>query len=158
MDRVLLTLAGANRLQAELKKLKSVERPRIIAAIAEARSHGDLSENAEYDAAKEQQAFVEGRIAELNSQLSVAEVIDPSKLNPSGKVIFGAFIELFDEQKEAKVTYQLVGDLEANLEKGQISLSSPMGKALIGKQQGDEVVVNAPAGDQIYEVLSVSYQ
>ncbi len=158
MDRVLLTVVGANRLQAELKKLKSVERPRIIAAIAEARSHGDLSENAEYDAAKEQQAFVEGRIAELNSQLSVAEVIDPSKLNPSGKVIFGAFIELFDEQKEAKVTYQLVGDLEANLEKGQISLSSPMGKALIGKQQGDEVVVNAPAGDQIYEVLSVSYQ
>ena len=158
MDRVLLTVNGAERLHAELKNLKSVERPKVIAAIAEARSHGDLSENAEYEAAKEQQAFIEGRIAKLNSQLTIAEVIDPAKLTASGKVIFGAFVKLFDEQKEKEVTYQVVGDLEADLAKGQISLGSPMGKALIGKQEGDEVVVKAPAGDQIYEVLSVSYQ
>lgn len=158
MDRVLLTVAGAERLHAELKNLKSVERPKVIAAIAEARSHGDLSENAEYEAAKEQQAFIEGRIAELNSQLTIAEVIDPGKLTASGKVIFGAFVKLFDEQKEKEVTYQVVGDLEADLAKGQISLGSPMGKALIGKQEGDEVVVKAPAGEQTYEVLSVSYQ
>lgn len=158
MERVLITAAGAKRLHAELKNLKSVERPKVIAAIAEARSHGDLSENAEYDAAKEQQAFIEGRIAELNSQLSIAEVIDPTKLNATGKVVFGAYVTLFDEQKEKEVTYQLVGNLEADLAKGQISLSSPMGKALIAKQEGDEVIVKAPAGDQIYEVLSVRYQ
>ena len=158
MDRVLLTVTGAERLHAELKNLKSVQRPKVIAAIAEARSHGDLSENAEYDAAKEQQAFIEGRIAELNSQLSIAEVIDPTKLNANGKVIFGAYVTLFDEQKEKEVTYQLVGNLEADLAKSQISLSSPMGKAMIAKQSGDEVIVKAPAGDQVYEVLSVRYQ
>ncbi len=158
MDRVLLTVTGAERLHAELKNLKSVQRPKVIAAIAEARSHGDLSENAEYDAAKEQQAFIEGRIAELNSQLSIAEVIDPTKLNANGKVVFGAYVTLFDEQKEKEVTYQLVGNLEADLAKSQISLSSPMGKALIAKQSGDEVIVKAPAGDQVYEVLSVRYQ
>ena len=158
MDRVLLTVTGAERLHAELKNLKSVRRPKVIAAIAEARSHGDLSENAEYDAAKEQQAFIEGRIAELNSQLSIAEVIDPTKLNANGKVVFGAYVTLFDEQKEKEVTYQLVGNLEADLAKSQISLSSPVGKALIGKQEGDEVIVKAPAGDQVYEVLSVRYQ
>jgi len=158
MDRFLLTVTGAERLHAELKNLKSVQRPKVIAAIAEARSHGDLSENAEYDAAKEQQAFIEGRIAELNSQLSIAEVIDPTKLNANGKVIFGAYVTLFDEQKEKEVTYQLVGNLEADLAKSQISLSSPMGKALIAKQSGDEVIVKAPAGDQVYEVLSVRYQ
>ena len=158
MDRVLITVSGAERLHAELKNLKSVRRPKVILAIAEARSHGDLSENAEYDAAKEQQAFIEGRIAELNSQLSIAEVIDPTKLSANGKVVFGAYVKLFDEQKEKEVTYQLVGNLEADLAKGQISLSSPMGKALIAKQEGDEVVVKAPAGDQVYEVLSVRYQ
>ncbi|HAY46305.1 MAG TPA: transcription elongation factor GreA [Gammaproteobacteria bacterium] len=158
MDRFLLTVTGAERLHAELKNLKSVQRPKVIAAIAEARSHGDLSENAEYDAAKEQQAFIEGRIAELNSQLSIAEVIDPTKLNANGKVVFGAYVTLFDEQKEKEVTYQLVGNLEADLAKSQISLSSPMGKALIAKQSGDEVIVKAPAGDQVYEVLSVRYQ
>ena len=158
MDRVLITVSGAERLHAALKNLKSVRRPKVILAIAEARSHGDLSENAEYDAAKEQQAFIEGRIAELNSQLSIAEVIDPTKLSANGKVVFGAYVKLFDEQKEKEVTYQLVGNLEADLAKGQISLSSPMGKALIAKQEGDEVVVNAPAGDQVYEVLSVRYQ
>jgi transcription elongation factor GreA len=158
MDRVLITVTGAERLHAELKNLKSVQRPKVIAAIAEARSHGDLSENAEYDAAKEQQAFVEGRIAELNSQLSIAEVIDPTKLNANGKVVFGAYVTLFDEQKEKEVTYQVVGNLEADLAKSQISLSSPVGKALIGKQEGDEVVVKAPAGDQVYEVLSIRYQ
>jgi transcription elongation factor GreA len=158
MERVLVTVIGAERLHAELKNLKSVRRPKVIAAIAEARSHGDLSENAEYDAAKEQQAFIEGRIAELNSQLSIAEVIDPTKLNANGKVVFGAYVKLFDEQKKSEVTYQLVGNLEADLSKGQISLSSPMGKALIAKQEGDEVLVKAPAGDQVYEVLSVRYQ
>ncbi len=157
MDRVLLTLKGAERLKIELKNLKSVERPKVIAAIAEARSHGDLSENAEYDAAKEQQGFIEGRIKELESQLSVAEVIDPTKLNASGKVIFGARVKLYDEEADREVQYQIVGDLEADIERGQISLSSPIGRALIGKMEGDEFTFRAPAGEKTYEVISVSY-
>ncbi len=157
MDRVLLTLKGAERLKVELKNLKSVERPKVIAAIAEARSHGDLSENAEYDAAKEQQGFIEGRIKELESQLSVAEVIDPTKLNASGKVIFGARVKLYDEEADREVQYQIVGDLEADIERGQISLSSPIGRALIGKMEGDEFTFRAPAGEKTYEVISVSY-
>lgn len=157
MDRVLLTLKGAERLRNELKNLKSVERPKVIAAISEARSHGDLSENAEYDAAKEQQGFIEGRIKELESQLSIAEVIDPTKLNHSGKVIFGARVKLYDEQTDREVQYQIVGDLEADIERGQISLSSPIGRALIGKMEGDEFTFRAPAGEKTYEVISVSY-
>lgn len=157
MNRVLLTVKGAERLQAELKNLKSVERPRVIEAIAEARSHGDLSENAEYDAAKEQQGFIEGRIKELEGQLGIAEVIDPSKLNADGKVVFGALVELYDENADKEVSYQIVGDLEANIEQGQISLSSPIGKALIGKFEGDEVTYDAPGGVRSYEILSVSY-
>lgn len=157
MNRVLLTAKGADRLQAELKNLKSVERPKVIEAIAEARSHGDLSENAEYDAAKEQQGFIEGRIKELESQLGIAEVIDPAKLNANGKVVFGALVELYDENEDKEVSYQIVGDLEANIEKGQISLSSPIGKALIGKFEGDEVTYDAPGGVRSYEVLSVRY-
>ena len=153
-----ITSDGFTRLQEELKTLKNEERPAVIKAIAAAREHGDLSENAEYHAARERQSFIEGRIAELNSQLSIAEVIDPTKLNANGKVVFGAYVTLFDEQKEKEVTYQLVGNLEADLAKSQISLSSPMGKALIAKQSGDEVIVKAPAGDQVYEVLSVRYQ
>ena len=157
MTRVLLTAKGAAELQAELKNLKSVERPKVIAAIAEARAHGDLSENAEYDAAKEQQAFIEGRIKELSANLSIAEVIDPSKLNVSGKVIFGSSVKLYDEQADSEVSYQIVGDLEADISKSKISLSSPIGRALIGKLEGDEFTFEAPSGEKSYEVLSVTY-
>ena len=157
MNRVLLTAKGAAVLQAELKNLKSVERPKVIAAIAEARAHGDLSENAEYDAAKEQQGFVEGRIKELESNLSIAEVIDPAKLNAEGKVVFGALVKLYDEQANAKVSYQIVGDLEADISHGKISLSSPIGKALIGKFDGDEFTFQAPSGEKTYEILEVAY-
>lgn len=157
MDRVLLTAKGAVRLQAELKNLKSVERPKVIAAIAEARAHGDLSENAEYDAAKEMQGFVEGRIKELDSQLGIAEVIDPSKLNAQGKVVFGTLVKLYDEEADAEVSYQIVGDMEADISEGRISLSSPIGRALIGKHEGDEFTFQAPAGEKTFEVLQVSY-
>ena len=157
MDRVLLTKKGAEALQAELKNLKSVERPKVIQAIAEARSHGDLSENAEYDAAKEQQGFIEGRIKELEGNLGVAEVIDPSKLNAKGKVVFGALVKLYDIDTEKEVSYQVVGDLEADIHHGRISLSSPIGKALIGKYEGDEFTFEAPSGEKAYEVVSVAY-
>ena len=157
MDRVLLTAKGAERLQAELKNLKSNERPKVIAAIAEARSHGDLSENAEYDAAKELQGFVEGRIKELESHLSIAEVIDPTKLNAQGKVVFGALVKLYDIDADNEVSYQIVGDLEADIDKGQVSLSSPIGRALIGKHESDEFTFQAPSGEKTYEVLKVSY-
>ena len=157
MDRVLLTAKGAVRLQAELKNLKSVERPKVIAAIAEARAHGDLSENAEYDAAKEMQGFVEGRIKELDSQLGIAEVIDPTKLNAQGKVVFGTLVKLYDEEADAQVSYQIVGDMEADISEGRISLSSPIGRALIGKYEGDEFTFQDPAGEKTFEVLEVSY-
>ncbi len=157
IERVILTSAGAEKLRAELKNLKSVQRPKVIAAIAEARSHGDLSENAEYDAAKEQQGFIEGRIAELEGSLSIAEVIDPGSLANSGKVVFGVKVDLYDEGKDSEVTYQLVGNLEADLEHGKISISSPIGKALLGKEEGDEVEVDAPGGKRVYEILKVNY-
>ncbi|MFT5137458.1 MAG: transcription elongation factor GreA [Arenicella sp.] len=157
MDRVLITAKGAVRLQAELKNLKSVERPKVISAISEARSHGDLSENAEYDAAKEMQGFVEGRIKELESRLGVAEVIDPKKLNAQGKVVFGALVKLYDEEANVEVIYQIVGDMEADISEGRISLSSPIGKALIGRHEGDEFTFQAPAGEKSFEVLEVSY-
>ena len=156
-ERVVLTSRGAEELKAELKKLKSTDRPNVIAAIAEARAHGDLSENAEYDAAKEQQGFIEGRIAELEGNLSIAEVIDPAVIAVEGKVVFGAMVQLYDEQQDSEVSYQLVGNLEADLEKARISISSPIGRALIGKEVGDEVVVNAPSGNRVYEILDVSY-
>ena len=156
-ERVILTHAGAEQLRAELKRLKSVERPRAIDAIAEARAHGDLSENAEYDAAREQQGFIEGRIGQLESSLAIAEVIDPAKIGADGRVVFGATLELYDAHKRDKVTYQLVGHLEADLEKGRISTNSPIGRALIGKQEGDEIEVDAPAGKRMYEILSVRY-
>jgi transcription elongation factor GreA len=158
MSRVLLTVNGAEKLQQELARLKKTERPRIIEAIAEARSHGDLSENAEYDAAKDQQGFIEGRIAELDSQLSNAEIIDPKKLNVVGKVVFGAYVHLYEFDVEVEVTYQIVGELEADLELGQISLSSPIGRALIGKQEGDELEVITPGGTRGYEILKVRYE
>lgn len=157
MDRVLITKVGAERLQAELKNLKSVERPKIIQAIAEARAHGDLSENAEYHAAKEQQSFVEGRIKELEGNLGIAEIIDTAKLNVADKVVFGAKVKLYDEQADSEVSYQIVGDLEADISHGRISLSSPIGRALIGKHEGDEFTFDAPSGEKAYEILEVSY-
>ncbi len=157
MDRVLLTAKGAAELQAELKNLKSVERPKVIEAIAEARAHGDLSENAEYHAAREQQSFIEGRIKELEGNLGVAEVIDPSKLNVSDKVVFGALVKLYDVDADKEVSYQIVGDLEADIDKGKISLSSPIGRALIGKLVDDEFTFQAPAGEKTYEVVEVRY-
>ena len=157
-ERVVLTSNGAKELQAELKKLKSVDRPNVIAAISEARSHGDLSENAEYDAAKEQQGFIEGRIAELESSLSIAEIIDPKKIGQDGKVVFGAYVDLYDTKQDCNFSYQLVGNLEADLSKGRISISSPIGKSLLGKLVDDEIKVIAPGGTRVYEILSVSYK
>lgn len=157
MTRVLLTIDGAAKLREELKRLKSVERPRVIEAIAEARAHGDLSENAEFDAAKDQQGFIEGRISELENQLSRAEVIDPAKLNAGGKVVFGARVDLYDVDDDAEVSYQIVGELEADLDNAQISVTSPIGRALIGKHQGDEVDVETPGGRRSYEIVKVRY-
>ena len=157
MDRVLITAKGAEQLSAELKNLKSVERPKVIEEIAVARAHGDLSENAEYDAAKESQGFIEGRIKELEANLSVAEVIDPSKLNVSGKVVFGTLVTLYDVDAGKEVQYQVVGDLEADINKGKISISSPIGRALIGKLEDDEFTFQAPAGEKAYEVIKVEY-
>lgn len=158
MTRVLLTSEGAQRLQEELQRLKRIDRPAIIEAIAEARAHGDLSENAEYHAAREQQGFIEGRIAELDAKLAVAEVIDPTRLNPRGKVIFGAWVELWEEEGDREVCYRIVGELEANIDQRMISHASPIAKALIGKTEGDEVEFQAPGGMRRYEVLAVRYQ
>lgn len=155
MTRVLLTASGAEKLREELKRLKKVERPRIIEAIAEARAHGDLSENAEYDAAKDQQGFIEGRIAELESQLSMAEVIDPRTLNAGDRVVFGAWVDLYDVDDDVEVSYQIVGELEADLDNKQISVASPIGRALIGKHEGDEVNVDTPGGTRTYEIVKV---
>lgn len=158
MTRVLLTASGAEKLQQELKRLKSIERPRVIEAIAEARSHGDLSENAEYEAAKNQQSFIEGRIAELEQQLAHAEIIDPRALNVRDKVVFGCYVALYDMESEIEVEYQIVGELEADLESGQISVTSPIGRALIGKEVGEEVDVHTPGGLRSYEVLQVVFK
>lgn len=157
-ERVLLTPQGEITLRAELKQLKSKDRPKVIAAIAEARAHGDLSENAEYHAAREQQSFIEGRIKELDSKLSIAEVIDSSKSSVQGKVIFGTYVGLYDITTEEEVTYQIVGDLEADLKKGKISVSSPLARALIGKEVDDEVSFEAPAGLKEFEVVDVRYE
>jgi transcription elongation factor GreA len=157
MERIPMTAEGHAALQAELKNLKSVERPNIIAAIAEARSHGDLSENAEYHAAKEKQSFIEGRISELDDKLARADVIDVSKLG-GGKIRFGATVSLIDVDSEEEVTYKIVGDDEANVREGKISISSPIARALIGKEEGDEAEVAAPAGARAYEVTKVEYR
>ncbi|MBD3768738.1 MAG: transcription elongation factor GreA [Rhodobacterales bacterium] len=157
MERIPMTAEGHAALQAELKNLKSVERPNIIAAIAEARSHGDLSENAEYHAAKEKQSFIEGRISELDDKLARADVIDVSKLG-GGKIRFGATVSLIDVDSEEEVTYKIVGDDEANVKEGKISISSPIARALIGKEEGDEAEVAAPAGARAYEVTKVEYR
>lgn len=157
MKRSPMTTKGAERLRAEVERLKSVERPRIIAAIAEARAHGDLKENAEYHAAREQQGFVEGRIQELEAALSYAEVIDISRLNPNGKVVFGATVELLDESNNGEVSYQIVGDLEADIKQRLIAVNSPLARALIGKSEGDSFEFQAPNGVKSYEILSVRY-
>lgn len=157
MSKVPLTVNGAELLRAELQRLKSVERPSVIAAIAEARSHGDLSENAEYDAAKERQGFVEGRIAELESKLSNAQIIDPKLLDADGRCVFGSTVELEDSESGDSVTYQIVGDDEADIKSGKISISSPIARALIGKYPGDVADVQAPGGLRQYEVLDVKY-
>ena len=157
MKRTPLTHHGAERLRAEAAHLKKVMRPQIIAAIAEARAHGDLKENAEYHAAREQQSFTEGRIRHLDSELSGAQVIDITKLNPGGKVVFGATVTLYDGEKDSEVTYQVVGDLESDIKQFRIAITSPIARAMIGKEEGDEIVVNAPAGELIYEIVSVEY-
>lgn len=157
MSKVPLTATGAIKLREELQRLKSEERPRIINAIAEARAHGDLKENAEYHAAKEQQSFIEGRIADIESQLSNAQIIDVTTLNPNGKVVFGTTVDLVDEESGGAVTYQIVGDLEADIKQGKISVSSPISRALIGKEEGDVAVVKAPGGERHYEIMAVRY-
>ncbi len=157
MKKTPMTVDGAEKLRVELHRLKTVERPRIVQAIADARSHGDLSENAEYHAAKEQQGFVEGRIAELESKVSSAQIIDPRAVNADGKVVFGATLNLMDEQSEQEVTYQIVGDHEADIAQGKISISSPIARALIGKVEGDVVEVQVPNGVRSYEILEVRY-
>ncbi len=157
-DRVLLTPEGEITLRAELKQLKRGDRPAIIAAIAEARAHGDLSENAEYHAAREQQSFIEGRIKELESKLSIAEVIDASKSSVQNKVIFGTTVVLFDLESETEVTYKIVGDLETDLDKGKVSVSSPLARALIGKKIDDEISFQAPAGLKEFEVVDIRFK
>lgn len=157
MRKVPLTTAGAQMLRTELQQLKTVERPRIIQAIQEARSHGDLSENAEYDAAKERQAFIEGRIAELEGKLANAQVIDPVHIDGDGRCVFGSTVDLQDVDSEEKVTYQIVGDDEADIKQGKISVSSPIARALIGKYSGDVAEVQAPGGVKSYEILDVRY-
>ena len=157
MNNVPLTTNGAELLRTELHRLKTVERPSVIAAIAEARSHGDLSENAEYDAAKERQAFVEGRIQEVEGKLSAAQIIDPKLLDAEGRCVFGATIDLEDLDSGDKVTYQIVGDDEADLKVGKISVSSPIARALIGKYAGDIAEVQAPGGVREYEINDVKY-
>lgn len=157
MSKVPMTVTGAEKLKTEVHRLKTVERPRIIQAIAEARSHGDLSENAEYHAAKEQQGFIEGRIADLEAKLSNAQVIDPLTLNANGRVVFGATVELLDGNTQKEVTYQIVGEEEADIAQGKISISSPIARALIGRESGDEVEVRVPDGLRRYEILDIRY-
>lgn len=157
MNRAPLTKQGAERLREELKHLKSVVRPRIINAIAEARAHGDLKENAEYHAAREEQGFTEGRIKELEHSLSTAQVIDVAKLNAAPRIVFGATVELEDIEGGKSVRYQIVGDLEADIKENRISVSSPIARALIGKEEGDLVEFAAPSGAREFEVLSVDY-
>lgn len=157
MNKVPMTVAGERSLREELDHLKSEARPQVIAAIAEAREHGDLKENAEYHAAREQQGFIEGRIQEIESKLSVAQVIDVTKLPKTGKVIFGVTVSLMNLDTDAEVTYRIVGEDEADIKSGRISVTSPIARALIGKEEGDVVVVKTPGGDVEYEIGSVEY-
>lgn len=157
MNHPPITAAGATRLRAELEELKSVKRPAVIEAIAEARAHGDLKENAEYAAAREQQGFIEGRIKQLEGELSHAQIIDVTKLTAGDKVVFGATVTLLDTTTEQEVTYQIVGDLEADIKQRLIAISSPIARALIGKHEGDEVTLEAPGGTHEFEILEVKY-
>lgn len=158
MPTIPLTLRGAELLKEELQRLKHVERPAVITAIAEARAQGDLSENAEYDAARERQGFIEGRIAELESKLANAQVIDPRLVEADGRVVFGATVDLEDPGTKHQVTYQIVGDDEADIKEGKISVSSPIARALIGRYAGDMAMVAAPGGNREYEILDVRYE
>ncbi|MBS1189420.1 MAG: GreA/GreB family elongation factor [Rhodocyclaceae bacterium] len=158
MSKIPLTVAGAEKLRAELHRLKTVDRPNVIAAIAEARSHGDLSENAEYDAAKERQGFIEGRIQEVEGKLSNAQIIDPKLLDADGRCVFGATVDLEDQDSGDQFTYQIVGEDEADIKAGKLSVGAPMARALIGKYAGDIAQVQAPGGVREYEVLDVRYE
>ncbi len=157
MATIPITKRGAEILKAELHKLKTVERPWVINAISEARAQGDLSENAEYEAAKDRQGFIEGRIQEVEGKLSAAQIIDPTELDAGGRVVFGATVLLEDEDSGDRVTYQIVGEDEADLKKGLVNIGSPIARALIGKEEGDTAVVMAPGGEKAYEVVAVSY-
>ena len=157
MATIPLTKRGAEKLKAELHRLKTVDRPAVIAAIAEARAQGDLSENAEYEAAKDRQGFIEGRIMEVEGKLSAAQIIDPAELDAGGRVVFGATVELEDEDSGTAVKYQIVGEDEADLKLGLINVSSPIARALIGKEEGDVAVVMAPGGERSYEIVAVKY-
>ena len=158
MTKVPMTVEGAERLKAELQRLKSVERPAIIQAIAEARSHGDLSENADYDAARERQGFIEGRIAEIEHKLAGAQVIDPASIDADGRVVFGATVEIEDAESGARRRWQIVGDDEADVKEQKVSVNSPLARALIGKREGDSVEVQAPGGARTYEIVTVGYR
>jgi transcription elongation factor GreA len=158
MSKVPLTVAGAEKLRTELHRLKTVDRPAVIAAIAEARAHGDLSENAEYDAAKERQGFVEGRIQEVEGKLSNAQIIDPALLDADGRCVFGATVEIEDQDSGDAVTYQIVGEDEADIKAGKLSIASPMARALIGKYAGDIAQVQAPGGVREFEIIDVRYE
>ena len=158
MATIPITLRGAEKLKAELHRLKTVDRPWVINAIAEARAQGDLSENAEYEAAKDRQGFIEGRIQEVESKLSMAQVIDPTALDAGGRVVFGATVALEDEASGEKVQYQIVGEDEADLKLGLVNISSPIARALIGKEEGDSVEVVAPGGTRNFEIVEVSYR
>ena len=156
--RAPITMKGAQRLREELDQLKSVKRPKVIAAIAEAREHGDLKENAEYHAAREQQGFIEGRIKQLEAELSHAQVIDVASLNAGSRIVFGATVELSDTDSGEETKYQIVGDLEADIKQGLIAISSPVARALIGKHEGDVITIQAPAGQREYEIVAVRYE
>ncbi len=158
MNKVPMTARGAELLRAELKNLKSVERPRVIAAIAEARAHGDLKENAEYHAAKEQQGFIEGRVKDIEGKLSNVQVIDVTTIDAKGKIVFGCTIELLDDQSGKEIEYKIVGEDEADIKTGLISYTSPIARALIGRLEGDEVSFSAPGGEKNYEVLQIRYE
>lgn len=158
MNQIPLTVSGAERLKEELKELKSVKRPAVIEAIATAREHGDLKENAEYHAAREQQGFIEGRIKELESVLSNGQVIDVSKIPQTGRVVFGCTVDLINVETEEEVSYQIVGDIESDINQNRIAISSPIARALIGKEEGEEIIVDAPGGNKEYEITAVHYR
>jgi transcription elongation factor GreA len=158
MSKVPITVRGAGLLRAELKKLKMADRPRVVSAIAEARAHGDLKENAEYHAAKEEQGFIEARIRDIESKLSHAHVIDVSKLTVTGRVVFGSTVDLLNAEDDSEITYQIVGEDEANIREGRISFTSPIARALISREEGDSVSFNAPGGEKSYEILEVRYE